>query len=159
MCERGPIHHARTLGPPVKAFEHCLVSDDTKRWMDRCMGGRKNIYFLKGIKAKHIKRGLYYRKLLCIIALFHGWKRLGCALSKVTLLWFQRQQSTAVLHTYAVTCAPRPLRFAPHILVRKVLNDSFCFGTQKRRRTHSKIILHRCKIYSTTGIRIHGNLH
>ena len=43
-----------------------------------------------------------------------------------SLLGFQRKQSITVLHTRASL----PLRFAPLILVRKVLNDSFCFGTQ-----------------------------
>ena len=65
---------------------------------------------------------------------------------------FSVSKSITVLHA----CGPRQLRFAPHILIRKVLNDSFCFGTQKRRRTHSKLILHRCKIYSTTRSRIYG---
>ena len=104
----------------------------------------------KAIISKHLKGVYNYRKLLCIMRTF---STLGVRTiqSDSSLLGFLRKQK----HTRA----PRPLRFASHILVRKAILESFCFGTQKRRRTHLKMILHRCKIYSTTGIRIYGNLH
>ena len=107
-------------------------------------GHQGNFWFLEGLKVYFLetsKRDLYYRKL--------------CA------LFPPRKYPKWATHHRTCAPGPRPGRYGLHHTYSygKHCGLVFVSARKKRHRRHSKIILYRCKINSTTGIRILENLH